>query len=139
MSEALAVLWPIQPYNGPLETPHILVVDNEPMICELIAEVLQRVGFEVWSAEDGRRALDLAEANTRVGLVILDWRLPDASGERVLDRLVALRPPIKAIVASGDRISDARSAFSGRNVNAFLAKPFKAETLVTAVKSALAV
>jgi CheY-like chemotaxis protein len=138
MKDALAVARPIQPYDELLEMPHILVVDDERMICELVAEVLQRVGFEVWSAENGDRAFDLVEANTHVGLVILDWRLPDASGHRVLDRLVAIRPRMRAIVTSGDHVSDVRSAFSGRKIDAFLTKPFNVETLVTEVKSALA-
>ncbi len=116
----------------------ILVVDDDPMILTLIERVLQSENFWVSTAEDGHRAIDLFHRDGGVSVVILDWRMPGISGEQVFDKLVAIRPDVKVIVASGESPADVQRAFSGRKVLDFLPKPFKIQTLVTAVKSALA-
>ncbi len=76
----------------------------------------------------------IAQGNT----AILDWRMQGMTGEQLFDRLIAIRPGIKVIVASGDNPSEVESAFAGRRVVGFLPKPFKVEALVTAVKILLA-
>jgi DNA-binding NtrC family response regulator len=123
----------------PATTPaRILVVDDDPMILTLIERVLQSENFVVSKAEDGHRAVDLFHRDGGVSVVILDWRMPGISGEQVFDKLVAIRPDVKVIVASGESPADVQCAFSGRKVLDFLPKPFKIQSLVAAVKSALA-
>jgi two-component system response regulator ResD len=71
----------------------VLVVDDEPIVREVLSRYLSRAGFEVRAAADGQAALDLFEAR-RPELVVLDLMLPRVDGLEVL-RLPALRrtPP----------------------------------------------
>ncbi len=125
--------------DAPTPVPRILVIDDERSILNLIAQILEQEGFEVRTAESGHRALDLIQCEPGISLTILDWRLPGMSGEKVLDQLVAVRPSIKVIVASGDQPLEVERAFAGRRVDGFLWKPFNIHALVTAVKFALTV
>jgi DNA-binding response OmpR family regulator len=118
-----------------ITAPHILVVDDESMLLEIIPRILQSEGFEVRSAENGHQAVEAVRRDDAIAVAILDWRLPGMSGEQVFDQLVAIRPDIRVIVASGNDLSEVGHAFSGRNVDGFLRKPFEVATLVRAVKS----
>jgi DNA-binding NtrC family response regulator len=118
--------------------PHVLVVDDERMIRDLMVRILEPQGISARTAEDGEEAIELARWDSAISLAILDWHLPGITGELVYDELAALRPGIKAIVASGDLPLEVEYAFAGRKVDAFLPKPFKIEPFVKAVKSALA-
>ncbi|MGE5591153.1 MAG: response regulator, partial [Bacillota bacterium] len=60
----------------------ILVVDDEPMILEVVRAYLEREGYAVTTAENGESALAL-EARLRPDLVVLDLMLHDLSGEEV--------------------------------------------------------
>lgn len=118
--------------------PHILVVDDERMILELVARILEPEGLTVSTAENGYQAVHLVRLHAEIALAILDWYMPGMTGEQVLDCLVEIRPGMKAIVASGTDPAEVAHAFAGRRVDGFLRKPFKTEALVQAVKSALA-
>jgi CheY-like chemotaxis protein len=118
--------------------PRILVVDDEPVILELTARILRPQGIEVRTAESGYEAVDVLEHDADISFAILDWHLPGMTGEHVFDRLAAIRPGIHAIVISADPTDDVQRAFYGRKVDRFLAKPFRPETLVTAVRTAMA-
>jgi len=120
-----------------IATPHILIVDDEPMILKLMESMLDRAGFQVKTAQSEPQAIEAVRGNGAVMLAILDWCMPGTSGERVLDRLSTERPDLKFIVASGEDLEDVRQAFWGRNVGCFVKKPFENGALVAAVKSAL--
>ena len=122
---------------GTAPAPHVLVVDDEPMFLELFAEILRPCGVVVSQANDGFQAVDLVRRDAAIALAILDWRMPLMSGEKVLDKLLALRPDLKVIVVSGDPPGAIARAFAGRKVEDFLQKPFRVESLLIAVQSAL--
>jgi len=121
------------------DTAKMLVVDDEPMIRELIARVLQSEGLNVSTAENGNEAVGILQHDARISLAILDWRMPGMMGEQVFDLLMEIRSGIKVIVASGDSLSEVKGVFCGRDVFCFLPKPFRIDTLVNVVKAALAV
>lgn len=64
----------------------VLVVDDEPMIREAVASYLDRQGCRVFSADNGREALEIFDREA-ITFVILDLMLPDISGEEVCRRL----------------------------------------------------
>jgi two-component system alkaline phosphatase synthesis response regulator PhoP len=61
----------------------ILVVEDEPAICDLAGELLTNAGYEVLLATDGRQAIDLARKE-HPNLILLDLMLPQMTGFRVL-------------------------------------------------------
>ncbi|WP_169980102.1 response regulator transcription factor [Microbispora sp. H10836] len=72
---------------------HLLVVDDEPVVRELLAATLRFAGYEVTSAATGSQALDTARG-TPPDLVLLDVMLPDMDGFEVMRRLRTLPRPL---------------------------------------------
>ena len=116
----------------------MLVVDDERPIADLIGRMLREAGLAVQVATSPNAAIEFASRNPDTALALLDWRMPELTGEIVFDQLSAIRPGIKAIVTSGDDISVVKGAFGERKVDGFLRKPFTRDALVAAVRSALA-
>ena len=78
----------------------ILVVDDSPMIRELLAGVLEPEGFEVVQAGDGEEALRLFEQQP-VDLCIIDIFLPKMGGLQLIGELVKRQQALKIIAISG--------------------------------------
>ncbi|MFD7917723.1 response regulator transcription factor [Streptomyces sp. NPDC059740] len=76
------------PFRPGARPDHLLVVDDEPTVRELLRTALRYAGFEVDAAATGRQALDLAATHTP-DLVLLDVMLPDMDGFEVIRRLRA--------------------------------------------------
>jgi two-component system OmpR family response regulator len=79
---------------------HILVVDDEEPILEMLASYLKKHGFEVSTANTAADALRLLEEKA-IHLIILDVLLADTDGLELLDQIKALRPRLPVIIATG--------------------------------------
>jgi two-component system response regulator PilR (NtrC family) len=117
--------------------PHVLVIDDEPDIRELIELTLIKMGLQVSSAAsvaEARRQL----AETKFDLALTDMRLPDGDGLEIVRHIGAasLDVPIAVITAYGN----AENAVAAMKAGAFdyLAKPVGLAALRSLVKSALA-
>jgi DNA-binding NtrC family response regulator len=75
----------------------ILVVDDEPTICNLLARLLRKEGMLVEIAHDGKSALDALQRQPP-DLLLLDYRLPDMTGQDVLLEARSLLPGLPVIV-----------------------------------------
>jgi len=75
----------------------VLVVDDEPIVRESIADWLTDAGYEVSTTDSGEKALELAQGED-FGVMILDIRLPGRTGIRVLKEIQKRKPEVKAIV-----------------------------------------
>lgn len=112
----------------------ILIADDEPLIRVDLKELLEEIGHEVVAeARDGREALSLIRKK-KPDVVILDIKMPYASGVD-LARKVANEYPVIILTAYSDRslIEDARDA----GVMAYLTKPFREESLTPAIELAV--
>ena len=116
-------------------TPHILVIDDEPQILRAIRTILTAKQFRVTTASRGEEGLTLAAAN-EPDLVILDLGLPDMDG---VDVCTSLRewtqcPIIVLSVRDGERD---KVAALDRGADDYLTKPFGIEELLARVRVAL--
>jgi DNA-binding response OmpR family regulator len=113
----------------------ILVVDDEPQIAEIAADYLRRAGFDVITAGDGVRALDLARAR-RPDLIVLDLGLPKRDGMEVA---VAIRResdvPIIMLTARAEEDDRLRGLEVG--ADDYITKPFSPRELVARVRAVL--
>jgi two-component system, cell cycle sensor histidine kinase and response regulator CckA len=110
----------------------VLFVDDEDLIRDLGRQVLEMHGYTVLLAEDGRRAVELFEANRdAIDLVVLDLTMPHRSGLEVLRAIRKIDPGRRIILSSGNMPSEAVPG------TAFLPKPYRADMLARAVRSAL--
>jgi DNA-binding response OmpR family regulator len=121
------------------DAPLVLCADDDEDILSLVSLRLQRAGFDVATAVDGDQAVEVARARRPV-LAVLDVMMPKRTGYEVLAELRAdetLRD-MKVILLSA-RVQEgdvARGMDAG--ADAYLAKPFKAQDLVSAVEKLLA-
>lgn len=114
---------------------HVLVVDDDPQIRLLVARFLQRHGYQVTGAPDGRAMLE-ALAHSPVDLVILDLMLPGRSGtELCADIRATSQVPIVMLTAR----SEESDRILGLEVGAddYVTKPFSPRELLARVRAVL--
>jgi DNA-binding response OmpR family regulator len=120
------------------DAPLVLCADDDEDILSLVSLRLERAGFRVATATDGDEAVEIARSR-RPALAVLDVMMPKRTGYEVLTELradEALRG-MKVILLSA-RVQEgdvARGMDAG--ADAYLAKPFKAQDLVSKVKELL--
>jgi DNA-binding response OmpR family regulator len=110
--------------------PSVLIVDDDPGVRELVADILDLEGYDIDTAADGFEALARVAAR-RPDCVILDLMMPGMSGHEVLARLRAADggaslPVVMLTAAGGD---EQWGAWTG-GVDYFLSKPFDTEELL---------
>lgn len=114
----------------------ILVVDDEVVICNSIRKILAQKEYDVDSATSADEAAGLL-SQQRYGLVLLDLRLPNASGMELLRRIRSEWPDVKVVVVTG--YASLESAVEATRLGAtnYIAKPFTPDELRTAVDAAM--
>ena len=102
----------------------ILVADDDPASAELLTYFLESKGYEVSTAPDGNRALDMGTSGG-FDLVILDVHLPMYDGVEILQflRRRHMLHPIKVIALTGDLSDEVRDAMADGGIDSFLTKP----------------
>jgi DNA-binding NtrC family response regulator len=114
----------------------ILIVDDEPFICENLQRILQEEQYDTVVAQEGERALSILE-NELIDLVFLDLNLPDLPGLEVLKRIKEEDPDLLVIIITG--FASVESAVEALKMGAYdyIKKPFKADVIKLIVKLAL--
>ena len=119
--------------NGEL----VLVVDDEPQIRDITAAMLARNGYRVLTAGDGAEAVALfATRSTEINVLITDMIMPNLDGAALASIALHLNPRVKILAMSG-LSSAGRSGKMERFGGAFLFKPFKIQSLLSAVNGLL--
>lgn len=110
----------------------LLVVDDDVHIRRLVRLYLRDSGYSVDEAATGEEALDLA-GQGQYDVVLVDLILPYYGGFRVCQRIKATATPPRVIVISGDDSADTREMAVESRADAFVAKPFTRDELLSAV------
>jgi two-component system, NtrC family, sensor kinase len=112
----------------------VLVVEDEPTVARLIADVLEDEGFHVDVLLDGREALNRAGRET-YDLVICDMKMPGLDGQHFYNSLVRAGNPLRErfLFVTGDIIGAQTREFLERNQLPHVAKPFRVEELTAKV------
>jgi len=113
----------------------VLLIDDDIDFCELLAEYLEREGFETLSAHDGNSGYEAA-LNPCVNIIILDVMLPKMNGFDVLKKLkLNTMTPVLMLTAKGDEVDQ----LNGLNIGAddYLPKPCNPKLLVARLHAIL--
>ena len=121
---------------GQLAGLKILLVDDEPIVREVVADMLDGFGCTVIAAENGQKALELVEHEAPDAL-LLDFAMPGMNGAEVARAALARRPGTRIVFATGFAQSDAIDATMGDKA-ILLRKPFSPGQLADALRRALA-
>lgn len=123
-----------------LEKRSVLVVDDDPDIRKLLVTVLDRMGFSVAQAADGRTAIKRL-GERRPSLLCIDLMLPESSGYEVCEH-VNTTPTLNGLpilMVSARTMPEDRAQAEELGVRVFLSKPFTQSELKVAVAQALEV
>ncbi len=123
----------------PGKTGHrILVVEDDPVVAELLEAGLAGQGFRVVVAVDGRDALGRFEADPdRFDAVVTDYSMPGLTGDELARRVHALRPALPIVLCSGFAHPLGERAPEDLGFDAFLPKPLRLADLVSVLTGIL--
>ncbi len=143
------VLFPVAPDVRPPEKPvvpvaHsrrelILVADDEEVVRQTAKSMLERHGYRVLLAENGKGAVEIFQSRPyEIAAVLLDMTMPVMSGEEAFSRMVDMRPDTKVILSSGFSEAGAVRRFTGKGLAGFIQKPYSAVALAEEMGGAIA-
>lgn len=115
-----------------MSTATVLVVDDEPLVLDLVERALARSGYDVLAAQSGSEALEIVKQKRPIHLVLSDVVMPGMSGPELLESVKQLSPSTAAVLMSGYV-----SAEQLDMAVPFVHKPFSVPALVGTVARAL--
>ena len=113
----------------------IVVIDDEPSVQEVVRGYLEKDGYLVYVAGNGRDGLALAE-RAKPGLIVLDLMLPDVSGEEIC-REIRSRSDVPILMLTAKASEDERVGGLALGADDYLTKPFSPRELVARVRAVL--
>jgi response regulator RpfG family c-di-GMP phosphodiesterase len=118
------------------EPPRILVVDDEKVIREILADFLSMEGFWVRTAEDGGAAL-VELSRGHYDLVLSDLKMPNMGGLELLEAIRKHTPNVVTIIMTGFGTVETAIDAMKRGAYDYILKPFKVEEVVHTIRRAL--
>jgi PAS domain S-box-containing protein len=126
-----------QKYQQELPAGHgesILVVDDEEQILEITKKTLEKHGYKVITANDGKEAIALyLQYREEIKVVLMDMMMPVMDGPASIREIRKINPEVKVIANSGLTETDKLAKADDVHVQAFLSKPYAAEKLLNAI------
>jgi CheY-like chemotaxis protein len=123
--------------SGDERKPRIVLVDDEELVVKSTARLLRRAGFEVEVALGGRPAIRLIQEDKQFDLVVLDFDMPDLSGEACHRELNQIAPGLRTVYLSGHADADREQVARELGALAFVRKPCDSTDLVATLRAAL--
>jgi CheY-like chemotaxis protein len=116
----------------------VLVVDDEAIVRDVTRRTLERGGYRVHLAENGRRALEALEQHRpEISLVLLDLTMPELSGEETFNLIQSRWPGLPVLLTSGYTAEVGTDRLQTGGLAGFIQKPYPAGELIAAVRRAL--
>lgn len=124
------------PGTTELRNLRVLVVDDEPPVREVVRRHLESAGATVTLAVDGAAAVDrLTQDPDAIDVVILDLIMPNLDGRTTFERIRAIRPDLRVLLASGYSLEGQASDLIEAGAVGLLHKPFRREDLLAALRA----
>ena len=119
------------------KTALVYVVDDEPLVGDVVQAILKMGGFESVLFADPKIAFQaLSEANPKPTLLLTDFQMPQMTGRELIQHCKKAHPELKTILYSGN-VQEETVAFYPSRPDRFLRKPFTPKTLIDLVQSVL--
>jgi PAS domain S-box-containing protein len=115
----------------------ILVVDDEEVVRATAKTALERYGYLVLAAADGKTGVDLFREHDEIILVLLDMMMPTMSGEEAFRKMLMIRPTSRIVISSGYNEVEAIRRFTTKGIAGFIQKPYTAAQLARTIKRVL--
>lgn len=116
----------------------ILLADDEETVLSLGKRMLERFGFTVLTAANGREALEIFRGHAdEIICVILDLTMPHMDGEEAFRELQAVRDNVRVIMSSGYNEQEITHRFPGKGPAGFIQKPYQMEDLAAVLRKVI--
>lgn len=112
----------------------ILLADDEIMLQDLIAELLETVGYYVIKVQSGEEVLEILKDVIKVDLLIIDYNMPKMNGLECIEQIRKLKIDVPIILSSGSLIFSDNIQMGNYGVNSILQKPYDFDTMLNEVK-----
>ncbi|HPS11792.1 MAG TPA: PAS domain S-box protein [Prolixibacteraceae bacterium] len=109
---------------------NILLIDDEEVVRMITSELLNELGYDVYSFSGGKKAIQFYKENSQtVDLVMLDKHMPEMDGFEVYKRLKEINPLVKIIILTGYNIDKEMEEQIGKGTGCIIQKPVSVEKL----------
>lgn len=115
----------------------ILLAEDEDVVREIVHETLERHGYVVIAARDGRQAIELASAGEQIDLLLSDVAMPGMSGVELADRLRGTTPGLRVVYMSGSPEIEVVHDMEANGSTGFLQKPATPSAILACVRAML--
>lgn len=122
--------------NPKTMNPHILLVEDEVRIAQLVELELSDAGYQVNIAHDGQVGLELAQA-IQPDAIVLDWTLPNLTGLEICQQLRAAGNTVPIVFATAMDDPPHRQAAMAAGANAYVVKPYSIHDLMETLTAQL--
>ena len=136
--ESLSASVELEPYvvSG---DEHILLIDDEKMVCDLSATTLKQLGYQVTACTNSETALKKFKVNPeRFQLIITDYSMPKLTGPQLIKKIKGIRQDIPIILLTGYSNLASPERMQEFGCDGIVAKPYTSTTLGRAVRQVLA-
>ncbi len=123
-------------YIPPLEAARILVVDDEKVIREILADFLTMEGYVVHAVEDGAQAIEELHRRS-YNLVISDLKMPNLGGLELIQRIGEESIPVLTVIMTGFGTVETAIEAMKKGAYDYILKPFKVEEVIHIVQRGL--
>jgi DNA-binding NtrC family response regulator len=113
----------------------ILIADDEFLIRWSLAQALSQEGYDVISVEDGRKAIEAAQAQ-HFDFIITDLFMPELDGWEVLETIKETRPPTRVIIITAHGEEDIGRIAKEKGACAYVEKPYLIDKIKKILKEA---
>jgi DNA-binding NtrC family response regulator len=115
---------------------HVVVIDDQAMVAMTFRRLIEAAGMEVLAVAGSVAAGLAAVADHSPDVVVVDYLLPDGLGTDAVERILALDPGVRVVMASGSDTPESRDAAMRAGCVAYIDKAAAVHTLVAAVRQA---
>ena len=116
----------------------LLVIDDNESTRNMARRILEKTGFDVLLAADGREGIALYSTHrSEVQLVLLDMTMPHMNGEEACRQLRLINPDLRIVMMSGYNEQEVVRRRAGRGLSGFIQKPFQPRALIAKITEVL--
>jgi len=116
----------------------VLLVDDEETVRTVGCQMLERAGFTVLTAVDGRQAVDIfSQQSNDITCVLLDLTMPNMDGEETFRELCRIKNDVRVILSSGYNEQEAINRFTHSGLAGFIQKPYQYASLIQKLQQVL--
>jgi len=124
--------------EAPTGSETILIIDDEPLVLHVTGQILERLGYQVLAAPNGKEAVEIAQTfEGEIHLALLDLAMPVMDGKQTFPLLRQSRPAMKIVICSGYDLNATARSLIKAGACGFVQKPFRISAIAPAIRATL--